>query len=46
VAAAATTLASFGMLSVLTNDFMKKYRGVAGRSMPLLPAAKLKEGYV
>ena len=46
VAAAATTLASFGMLSVLTNDFMKKYRGVAGRSMPLLSAAKLKEGYV
>jgi hypothetical protein len=46
VAAGATTLASFGMLSVLTNDFMKKYRGVAGRSMPLLSAAKLKEGYV
>ena len=46
VATAATTLASFGMLSLLTNDFMKKYQGVAGRSLPLLPAAKLKDAFV
>jgi hypothetical protein len=46
VATAATTLASFGMLSLLTNDFMKKYQCVAGRSLPLLPAAKLKDAFV
>lgn len=46
VATAATTLASFGMLSLLTNDVMKKYQGAAGRSLPLLPAAKLKDAFV
>jgi farnesyl-diphosphate farnesyltransferase len=37
------TLASFGLLSLFKNSFMKKCQGSMGRSVPLLSAAKLKE---
>ena len=36
-------LASFGMLSFFKHGFTNKYRGGMDRSVPLLPAAKLKE---
>ncbi len=43
VTTSVAALVSFGMLPFFNNGFAKKYRGSAGRSVPLLPAAKLKE---